>query len=109
MTPRHRESDTKVHRGRMAKQGNNLVRWAAVEAAQRVRHGPLAATKARLAAGAATTSPRSPPPASYSPSSSTASATDTSAAWPPDRQETPQSRRARREVVVCLTPAGVVE
>ncbi|WP_146231234.1 transposase, partial [Micromonospora sicca] len=50
MTPRHRESDTKVHRGRITKQGNNLVRWAAVEAVQRVHHGPLAATKARLAA-----------------------------------------------------------
>jgi transposase len=49
MTPRHRESDTKVHRGRITKQGNNLVRWAAVEAVQRVHHGPLAATKARLA------------------------------------------------------------
>jgi transposase len=48
MTPRHRESDTKVHRGRITKQGNNLVRWAAVEAIQRVHHGPLASTKARL-------------------------------------------------------------
>jgi transposase len=48
MTPRHRESDTKVHRGRITKQGNQLVRWAAVEAVQRVHHGPLAGTKARL-------------------------------------------------------------
>jgi transposase len=48
MTPRHRESDTKVHRGRITKQGNNLVRWAAVEAVQRVHLGPLASTKARL-------------------------------------------------------------
>jgi transposase len=31
MTPRHRESDTKVHRGRITQQGNRLVRWAAVE------------------------------------------------------------------------------
>ncbi len=36
-----RESDTKVHRGRITKQGNNLVRWAAVEAVQRVHQGPL--------------------------------------------------------------------
>jgi transposase len=50
MTPRHRESDTKVHRGRITKQGNHLVRWAAVEAVQRVRYGPIAAVKARLAA-----------------------------------------------------------
>jgi transposase len=48
MTPRHRESDTKVHRGRITKQGNTLVRWAAVEAVQRIHYGPLAAVKARL-------------------------------------------------------------
>jgi transposase len=36
LTPRHRESDTKVHRGRITKQGSTLVRWAAVEAVQRV-------------------------------------------------------------------------
>jgi transposase len=50
MTPRHRESDTKVHRGRITKQGNNLVRWAAVEAVQRVHQGPIAAVKGRLMA-----------------------------------------------------------
>jgi transposase len=49
MTPRHRESDTKVHRGRITKQGNTLVRWAAVEAVQRVHEGPIAHTRARLA------------------------------------------------------------
>lgn len=48
MTPRHRESDTKVHRGRITKQGNHLVRWAAVEAVQRVHRGPIATVKARL-------------------------------------------------------------
>jgi transposase len=36
LTPRHRESDTTVHRGRITKQGSRLVRWAAVEAAQKV-------------------------------------------------------------------------
>ena len=35
LTPRHRESDTTVHRGPITKQGSRLVRWAAVEAAQR--------------------------------------------------------------------------
>lgn len=35
LTPRHRESDTSVHRGPITKQGSRLVRWAAVEAAQR--------------------------------------------------------------------------
>ena len=48
MTPRHRESDTKVHRGRITKQGNRLVRWAAIEAVQRVREGPVAGTRTRL-------------------------------------------------------------
>src|SRR3979411_906087 len=33
-TPRPRESDTKVHRGRITKQGSRLVRWAAVESGQ---------------------------------------------------------------------------
>ena len=37
LTPRHRESDTTVHRGRITKQGSRLVRWAAVEATMRQR------------------------------------------------------------------------
>jgi transposase len=49
MTPKHHESDTKVHRGRITKQGNNLIRWAAVEAVKRVRNGPVAHAKARIA------------------------------------------------------------
>jgi transposase len=48
LTPLHRESDTKVHRGRITKQGSTLVRWAAVEAVQRLRRGPVAAAKARI-------------------------------------------------------------
>jgi transposase len=39
LTPRHRESDTKVRRGHITKQGPRLVRWAAVEAVARGR-GP---------------------------------------------------------------------
>ncbi len=35
LTPKHHESDTHVHRGRITKQGSRLVRWAAVEAVQR--------------------------------------------------------------------------
>lgn len=31
LTPKHHESDTTVHRGRITKQGSRLVRWAAVE------------------------------------------------------------------------------
>jgi transposase len=48
MTPRHYESDTKVHRGRITKQGNRLVRWAAVEAVQRLHGGAIGATRVRL-------------------------------------------------------------
>src|SRR6266498_4267074 len=47
VTPLHRESDTKVHRGRITKQGSTLVRWAAVEAVQRVRGGPIGSARAR--------------------------------------------------------------
>jgi transposase len=48
MTPRHRESDTTVHRGPITKQGNRLVRWAAVEAVQRLYGGAIGRTRARL-------------------------------------------------------------
>ena len=37
LTPRHRESDTTIHRGRITKQGSRLVRWACVEAVRRAR------------------------------------------------------------------------
>jgi transposase len=40
LTPRHRESDTKVKRGRITKQGSTMVRWAAIEAISHVRGGP---------------------------------------------------------------------
>jgi transposase len=36
MTPKHHESDTTVHRGRITKQGSRLVRWAAIESVQRL-------------------------------------------------------------------------
>jgi transposase len=38
LTPRHRESDTKVRRGSITKQNSRMVRWAAVEAISR-NHG----------------------------------------------------------------------
>ena len=55
LTPRHRESDAHVHRGRITKQGSKLVRWAAVESVKqlgpRTGGGPLrervAATRGR--------------------------------------------------------------
>jgi transposase len=36
LTPKHHESDRTVRRGRITKQGSRLVRWAAVEAVQRL-------------------------------------------------------------------------
>ena len=49
LTPRHRESDTSVHRGPITKQGSKLVRWAAIEACQRTRPGSkLAADRTRI-------------------------------------------------------------
>ena len=39
LTPRHRESDTTVRRGPITEQGPRLVRWAAVEATQRLPRG----------------------------------------------------------------------
>ena len=38
LTPRHRESDTKIQRGSITKQGPPLVRWAAIEAVSK-NHG----------------------------------------------------------------------
>ena len=50
LTPKHRESDVKVRRGRITKQGSTLVRWAAVEAVSKGRGGPkLQADYQRLA------------------------------------------------------------
>jgi transposase len=50
LTPRHRESDTTVHRGPITKQGSTLLRWAAVEAVQQLRdHGGwLTSTKTAI-------------------------------------------------------------
>lgn len=50
LTPRHRESDTTVHRGYITKQGSTLVRWAAIEAVQILPESTpiLGTTKARV-------------------------------------------------------------
>jgi transposase len=39
LTPKHRESDIKVVRGRITKQGSRLLRWAAIEATAKNRGG----------------------------------------------------------------------
>ena len=50
LTPKHHESDTHVHRGRITKQGSRLVRWAAVESVKRIGpHTVVGAYKAQVA------------------------------------------------------------
>ncbi|MEV6950072.1 IS110 family transposase, partial [Streptomyces sp. NPDC051172] len=49
MTPKHHQSDTRTRRGRITKQGNPLVRWACVEAVQRMRRdSPMRALATRI-------------------------------------------------------------
>ena len=51
LTPKHHESDTHVHRGRITKQGSKLVRWAAVESVQTLpAHTRVGAVRDRVAA-----------------------------------------------------------
>ncbi len=51
LTPKHHESDTKVHRGRITKQGSRLVRWAAVESVQRApKASPVGMMRERIEA-----------------------------------------------------------
>ena len=97
LTPRHRESDTKVSRGHVTKQGSRMLRWAVREAIQRQPargRGRSRTASSPAAAPRPRTPPRSPPPASCSPSSSTACATGTSAA-PPVRDRPHDLDRAR--------------
>ena len=50
LTPKHHESDTHVHRGRITKQGSRLVRWAAVESVQLLpAHTRVGAIRGRVA------------------------------------------------------------
>ncbi len=50
LTPRHRESDDKVFRGSITKQGSALIRWAAIEAVARWRGGaPIQDSYLRIA------------------------------------------------------------
>src|SRR6266536_4956703 len=49
LTPRHRESDTKVARGHVTKQGSRLLRWALIEAIQRIpRESVIGSVKAGI-------------------------------------------------------------
>lgn len=50
LTPTHRESDTKVQRGHITRQGNHLVRWAVTEAVARYHGGvPIEGAYQRIA------------------------------------------------------------
>jgi transposase len=50
LTPKHHESDTHVHRGRITKQGSRLLRWAAIESVKRVpAASPVGALRERVA------------------------------------------------------------
>jgi transposase len=86
LTPRHRESDVKVARGHITKQGSPVLRWAMVEA---IGASPPAARPASsrtpspsAAAARQGTSPRSRRPASSSPASCARCATGRSGPWP---------------------------
>jgi transposase len=49
LTPRHRESDLKVARGHITKQGSTILRWAMVEAVQRLpATSPVRSVKDRV-------------------------------------------------------------
>jgi transposase len=51
LTPRHRESDVKVRRGHVTKQGSRLLRWAVIEAVQHIpADSPIGAAKAAIVA-----------------------------------------------------------
>ncbi len=51
LTPKHRESDLRVHRQSITKQGSRLVRWAAIEAVQRApATSPMRHTYERIVA-----------------------------------------------------------
>ena len=50
LTPKHQESDTHVHRGRITKQGSRLVRWAAIESVKRIpQDSPVGVLRERVA------------------------------------------------------------
>jgi transposase len=113
LTPRHRESDTKVSRGHITKQGSRILRWALIEAIQHVPAGhPLRQRKddiiARRGAQARNIA-KSPRPASCSPGSSTPCATARSDPWPPPRgrpREQARTRAARDRRFYWPPPPG---
>jgi Transposase IS116/IS110/IS902 family len=116
LTPRHRESDVKVARGYITKQGSPVLRWAMVEAAGTSRPPARPASSrtpsSTAAAGRPGTSPRSRRPASCSPASCARCATGRSGPWPPSAARSPRpgeqarNRAARNRLQVWPPPPG---
>jgi transposase len=115
LTPRHRESDLKVARGHITRQGSPILRWAMVEAAGTSPPAarPVSSRTASppAAAGRRGTSPRPRRPASCSPVSSTRCATGKSGRWPPAPArprpgEQARTRAARDRLQVWPPPPG---
>jgi transposase len=105
LTPRHRESDTTVVRGRITKQGSRLVRWAAVEAAMRVRADhPLMPAFTRIAERRGRKIARWRWPANFSRWCTTGSETAASAASSPRRPACEPRTWPRRRRVALRGP-----
>ncbi|KAF0965105.1 hypothetical protein MLGJGCBP_01729 [Rhodococcus sp. T7] len=83
LTPKHRESDTVVHRGHITKQGSKLVHWAAVEAIQREPAGTkISVDRQRIEARRGRNIAKVAAARNCSPSSTTGCVTERSARWP---------------------------
>src|SRR4051794_34804023 len=96
LTPRHRESDLHLYRGRITKQGSRLVRWPPSRPCSEPASTPASAGSAPGSPpAAAATSASSPPPGNCSPWSSTRCATDTSAACNRHDRSQPRSGAGR--------------
>ena len=103
LTPLHRESDGKVHRGRITKQGSRLVRWAAIEAVA-CYHGGDAFTESSTPSpsGVERHEPTWPLPAKFSRSSTTASETARFAVSRAPRRRDARTHRTRARVTARL-------
>ncbi len=101
LTPIHRESDGKVHRGRITKQGSRLVRWATIEAVA-CYHGGDAFTEQFHAIAERRGKARANVPAKFSRSSTTASETARSAVSKAARRRDARTQRTRARVTARL-------
>jgi len=96
LTPKHHESDTHVHRGRITKQGSRLVRWAVIESVQilpKTTHVGQIRDRIGAKPNVGATSALWPRPGGSWSTSSTPSATDTSAPWAPVHRRRDEPRR----------------